>query len=655
MRKFVLFLLFIVPLSLFAENGFGIYVDDRTYEACKLELEAYRDQLISEGLHAKILHSAWRTPESVRLSIKELAMEKSHPLEGVVFIGDIPIAMIRGAQWMTTAFRADENSTDIFESSVASDRYYDDFDLEFDFVGEDKTRPGVFYYTLSDRGSQYLHPEIYSARIRVPQAMIEDGSDRDVLMRDYLNKVVRAHKEQNILDHMVYYFGCNYNSEDLDVWKQRPNMFREQFPHTFETDSGNNFLSFHQDHQMKWILFSELKREECDYFHFSCHGDPDIQYINNLEDVGLANNVDANTSIISQEELKERCLNPRIVVLNSCYNGAFHNSLGYVGGMYIFNKGRCIVTQGNTVNSLQDKWEDKLIGYLSKGIRVGFWQKEVSFLETHLIGDPTFRFSSSNRNDKKIAVRLENMLTNNVGDRNKWLNMINSKDAVERAAAITHLCDISRQGYDSLLIRKVSNCALAMLSGDESISVRMCALDVLRNMSDYNADSAICVAISDSQEIIARHACIFAWERAKAGRNNCVLAALTKICEADNTPKRVRFCATNAMMTMKDTDYLDEVLEMLNEGGEEQDVLSLMITFRVYHYSKAIPVLLGIAADPCKSEIIRKTAIEVLGWYHCSPYRFMIIHLLMKCLNDDDLANNVKKEIIKTTKRLQRI
>lgn len=48
-----------------------------------------------------------------------------------------------------------------------------------------------------------------------------------------------------------------------------------------------------------------------------------------------------------------------------------------------------------------------------------------------------------------------------------------------------------------------------------------------------------------------------------------------------------------------------------------------MITFRVYHYSKAIPVLLGIAADPCKSEIIRKTAIEVLGWYHCSPYRFM--------------------------------
>ena len=49
-----------------------------------------------------------------------------------------------------------------------------------------------------------------------------------------------------------------------------------------------------------------------------------------------------------------------------------------------------------------------------------------------------------------------------------------------------------------------------------------------------------------------------------------------------------RFCATNAMMTMKDTDYLDEVLEMLNEGGEEH-------------------------------------------------------------------ANNVKKEIIKTTKRLQRI
>ena len=71
-----------------------------------------------------------------------------------------------------------------------------------------------------------------------------------------------------------------------------------------------------------------------------------------------------------------------------------------------------------------------------------------------------------------------------------------------------------------------------------------------------------------------------------------------------------------------DIQYINN-LEDVGLANNVGDRNAMMTTFRVYHYSKAIPVILGIAADPCKSEIIRKTAIEVLGWYHCSPYRFM--------------------------------
>ena len=49
-------------------------------------------------------------------------------------------------------------------------------------------------------------------------------------------------------------------------------------------------------------------------------------------------------------------------------------------------------TQGNSVNALQDKWPDRYIGLLDCGVRIGQWGRHVHYLETHLIGDPTYRF-----------------------------------------------------------------------------------------------------------------------------------------------------------------------------------------------------------------------------------------------------------------------
>ena len=86
----------------------------------------------------------------------------------------------------------------------------------------------------------------------------------------------------------------------------------------------------------------------------------------------------------------------RVTIFNACYNGSFHKD-GYVAGYHIFNDGKTIVTQGNTVNVLQDKWGEQLIGMLTLGARVGFWQKEVATLESHLCGDPTFAFTPADR------------------------------------------------------------------------------------------------------------------------------------------------------------------------------------------------------------------------------------------------------------------
>ena len=93
-------------------------------------------------------------------------------------------------------------------------------------------------------------------------------------------------------------------------------------------------------------------------------------------------------------DLKKLRPGARVVMFNACYNGSFHEE-GYVAGSYLFVPGSLTVTaQGNTVNVLQDKVADQLIGYMGMGIRLGFWQKEVVTLESHMLGDPTFHFTS---------------------------------------------------------------------------------------------------------------------------------------------------------------------------------------------------------------------------------------------------------------------
>ena len=65
-------------------------------------------------------------------------------LEGCVFIGDVPIAMITKAQHLTSAFKMDERDHPLHETSVPSDRFYDDFDLQF--VPQGTPSQGLFHY-----------------------------------------------------------------------------------------------------------------------------------------------------------------------------------------------------------------------------------------------------------------------------------------------------------------------------------------------------------------------------------------------------------------------------------------------------------------------------------------------------------------------------
>jgi len=156
-------LMLVLPL-VSARNSFGIIVDDVTLGKCRSQLEAYRQSVQDDGLDAYIIHAQWQTPEQVRDTIK--SWYDNRRLEGVVFVGDIPVAMVQGAQHMTTAFKMDENIWPKFDASVPSDRFYDDFDLKFESEGRDSVKTLFFYYRLSASSAQEIHSDIYSARMK---------------------------------------------------------------------------------------------------------------------------------------------------------------------------------------------------------------------------------------------------------------------------------------------------------------------------------------------------------------------------------------------------------------------------------------------------------------------------------------------------------
>lgn len=529
-------------------TAFAVITDSRTYAECSAEIDAYASVLEEEGLKTYIVSAAWNNPDEVRDRI--IALSRKKPvLEGIVLIGDVPVVMVRGAQAMTTAFRMDEEKYPFFESSVASDRFYDDFDLRFEFLRKDTEHDNVFYYRLSDKSPREIRPDIYSARMKVPAVMEGDGYE---IMRRYLRKVVAAHKEQgNTLDRMAYFAGYAYNSDCLTVWRQKPVLFKEVFPYAFLKASGNRFLNFRENNRMKWNLFNELQRPGTDVFEFSEHGTADTQYINSGEECesfedclylikselarsyrkikGTAEEEkflieaelnyhigrsafsdsalvsyskraaeDSDNAKISVKELLKVKSEPKVVIFNACYNASFHNPDGYVAGCHVFGEGGCVVAQGNTVNVLQDKWEDKLIGYLSIGERVGMWQKEFCWLETHLIGDPTFRFAAHDGDEADACAKLHRNLVFNASKADVWKAYAASEKPLERAAGIVHLGNIGS--------RECSELALRMLENDPSPMVRLHALNVLWKYGGENALKAAVYSLEDPYEMIVRTA-----------------------------------------------------------------------------------------------------------------------------------------------------
>ncbi len=716
-----------------AATSFAIIVDQKTYEACRDQINAYRTVLESEGLGTYILSAQWDKPEDVKAQIASLRKKKP-VLEGFVLIGDIPVVRVRQAQFMTTAFKMNESTFPMAESSVTSDRYYDTPDLTFRFICKDSVNSRHFYYNLTADGPVELNPAMYSGRIMVPKSMTA-GSDPYLAMRKYLQKVVDAHNESNDaegkgnpLDKMIFFAGHGYNSDCLTAWRQQPVVFKEYFPAAFERSSGNEFLNFRQNNFMKYPLFSKMQQTDTDIFLFYEHGAPDTQYINGsfvagsseenlrelqrslrssykrykgtedeaefinevittyhlspdmfsdeaIEKERLADSIARADVNISLEDLSRLKTGARITIFNACYNGSFHQD-EYVAGYHIFNDGRTVVAQGNTVNVLQDKWAEQLIGYLSLGLRAGLWQKEVITLESHLIGDPTYRFSKGGtRVDAEKLRILENRLATGNRDTAYWKELLNDTEPVLRAAAVKQLA-------------KTKNLELAPViyeafRKDPSWIVNLQALNALALLRAPQLIPAVQKGMEHPYEMIRRQSCHLA---AEIG-DPVLIAPLVNNALFATEVQRVNYAAQSALgvfnqdlvhaeylrqlentyLTQKEA--LPEIISkdlnrkairmdkqialILDREAPFEEIESAIRQLRNNHIHHRTNELLTVLADSTRDPKVRLLLCEALGWYTLSVERDAILNATNGCLkNETSMESDLNQEMKKLVKRL---
>ena len=581
-----------------AVSSFAIVVDKDTYNKIESSIINYRNAIQDEdNISVYIVAVNNEVPAVIKEELVKL-YNASPKLEGAVFIGDIPVPMIRGAQHLTSAFKMNEERFEWNESSVPSDRLYDDFDLKFGFLKQDSLNSLLYYYELLPESPQKVQKDIYSGRIKAP---VNDDSKYEMIAQ-YLAKAVAAKKNPQALDQSFVFTGHGYHSEALTAWNDEIISLQEQFPVMFKPGGRLKHIRFSMSPDMKEVLMMELSRKDLDMAVFHAHGAEDTQY---LIGYPLAGSIQENSTEIKRflrsklryyerhgrniEEAKDYYKDnyhvteewfegafddsvitadslfdyemdmhsedlalfspqPEFIMFDECFNGSFHKE-NYIAGRYLFGTGNVISTVANSVNVLQDKWADKSLGLLACGVSIGNWHREINYLENHIIGDPTFHFKNTttiNLNEK-IAQEEDNV--------DYWRGLLSNENPVLRSIAVVKLYKLLGTDFIPELVK--------IYKSDPSYNVRTHALYSLAATDSKEFKEILSLSINDPFEFIRRKSA----ELMGAIGSDKYIPEMVSAMIYDQS-KRVSF-NTGAALLLVDQDKLMEEAENVISGLPE--------------------------------------------------------------------------------------
>jgi len=710
----------IIKPSVKSATSFAIIVDKNTYAQAKTEIDAYRNAVEKDGLGTYIVYHDWSNPEEIRTILETFYHEKQK-LEGTVLVGNIPIPMIRDAQYLTSTLKINQKIR-WDRSSVPSDRFYDDFNLKFNFLKQDSIHTNYFYYSLAAESQQFIQLSIYSARIKPP---IEEGENPIAAIKQYLAKVVRLKGENNPLDQMVVSTGHGYNTNSLNSWAADVITIKSQFPSLFNPGNSIKFLNFRNSDFMKYHLLTELQREGLDVAFMTGHGTTTLQLINGyplvsspqqsmenvarylrskvrsakesgrdvqqvkdgfkkslgvsdkwMDDAFEQSVIDSDSIFndnldVQISDLKNGNIKARVAYLNSCLTGSFHLD-NYLAGYYPFSQGDNIAVVANSVGVLQDLWSTELMGILQHGVRVGNWFKHMAYLETHIIGDPTFHFSSNNKLGLNDAIGTQSKSVS------YWKSLLKENDADLQALALVYLTRLLSEKEVSPLLKQT-------YFSSPFESTRTQAYHLLRQFDNEDFLNVLHAARNDSYEFLRRRA---VYDICDYGGDEFV-KDIIDLYVSDSHSKRVgyRIRTTlpfmNSDLVKKEVDKqirqnpaiydrvdiakaLDNIVDysvtkvpeaekiIADKNEEDKKRISEITTLRAYRYHQLVPAVLKEVKDNNNSDILRIAALEALSWFPLSYQRQFIFDTCKEIINDKDSSEEVKYQALKTENVLKR-
>lgn len=639
------------------ESGFAVVIDPKSYSEAQAEIDRYLEVVQSRGLYPILVIDRWGIPDSIRQELIRLHQDSKHPIEGCVLIGDIPVPMIRDAQHMASAFKMDQDRFPRIETHIPSDRFYDCFDLKFDYIDQDSSR--WYYYSLRADCPQKLNPTIYSARI-TPRDN-ERGERYDKLRR-YMQRVNEADSKQIILDRVLMFGGDGNLSGSFAARIDAKMEFYDQFPWMKDQSQSVVYVDYTRDKFIKRRLTDELQNPRTDYALLSHHGDPTIQYLSGVRDP---------RDILQTFEFSNYHPQTPLVSLDACYNGSFHLD-DNIQEAYLFGEGNgTLLVLANSVNAIQDKWVNRYTGLLGLGMRAGYLAKFSTFMEFHLFGDPTFTFVKSG--DPGFDV---NDAIINADDRFWKKQLSNDYPAVQQLAV--HMLADSGPQWSDVIMNRFWTSTTGM--------VRLSCLMELSRFKDDNFKKCITLALDDENEMTQRFAVIYA---GKTGYPDLVTVIADMICD-NNLSERVDFDLWNALRSFDSIQVYDAVHFVLpvqryfyanydsiasaidstleyyaghqfyetpkyltSTKASQQGKLNAIYSIRLsppHYYTTAILDYLN-SKVPAQDSVIQKAAWEAIGWFDMSYRASDIAAAALKVSQDDSYPVTVRKEALKTYNR----
>lgn len=695
------------------QTSFAVVTDTKTWQHCSKEIVAYQEILGKEGLPTFVIHSEWNKPEEVKEQLVRL--HAAERLEGAVFIGDVPIAMIRKAQHLTSAFKMSETQFAWRDNSVPSDRFYDDFHLQFDFLKRDSAERNFFYYDLAVTSPQQIRCDIYTGRIKP----VENGKDPYRQISDYLAKAIEQHLSGNRLDNFQSYTGQGSYSNSLTAWTPEAFTVREQFPGVFDSTGRAHFMRYSMFDYPKQTIINILKRDDIDLMIFHEHGTPDRQYVSASPDTeDFLSHIDAakyyyrdwmrrmvsrgkkptdlyaqqakshgvdstwlagwddpkQTEADSLRDLKTGIVlddvnrinpNTRMVIFDACYNGDFREK-DYIAGRYIFADGKTTVCFANSVNVLQDKQANEMLGLLGLGARVGQWAQTTNILESHIIGDPTFRFAS---NDPKVDLAAE--LSQPYSEQSE-LKRLNSPYCDVQNIALHRLFANGYAGISNLLAEKYASSPFAM--------VRYTSLALLKKLADENFQNTLDLSINDPNEFIRR--CSALW-MSEVGLDRYVAPIIKEYVENHYSERetfdigmRIRCFGEKAFREAIDNclmgsyvndreknryrkalerDFADQARNdsLIFDRSGKASMRSLMISsLRNVKVAASLDKYLALLKDKSETMRVRWEMLDALAWYDISARKADIAAVAKQIMDDASEEKELREKAERTYYRL---